>query len=131
MLYIQPRVLVPKQCVLIDIFHGNVIHENFSASTKPKICDRKGKKVIEVSERDENWVVTLTEGKKRLREENSEDVVVLVVGGCSGSNGGDNDAGGAADRDGDGGGGGGGGGGGPGPIKCFRTPIHKISNKSA
>ena len=127
MLYIQPPVLVPKQCVLIDIFHGNVIHENFSASTKPKICDRKGHKLIEVSDRNDNWVVTLAEGNKRLREENSEDIVVLVVGGCSGSNGGDNDAGG----DSDGGGGDGGGGGGPGPIKSFRTPIHKIFTKSA
>ena len=61
MLFIQPRVLVPKQCVLIDIFHGNVIHENFSASTKPKSCDRHGHKLLEVGESDENWVVTLTE----------------------------------------------------------------------
>ena len=84
-LYGVEEVLVPKQCILVhkDLQEA-IVHRDLSQYTRPGIRDLNGSELLQVHERDQNWVVRLKPGRKRSRNDAEECLHVRQGGGGDG-----------------------------------------------
>ena len=76
------EILIPKKLILVKSVTvpqdlGKVtVHQDLSHYTKPGTHDLNGSEIIQVHEQEEHWVVSLKQGRKRLRETTEECLIV-------------------------------------------------------